>query len=541
VSVSAPGPVELSARLKATGRRLGFDLVAIGPADPPEHGPAFEAWLDAGYAGTMHYLERGRAKRLDPRQVLPGARSVVAAALNYYQGAGTPGPAHVARYAWATDYHGVMEPRLQALLDDLTAAAPGATGRLYVDTGPVLEREIAARAGLGWIGKNTMLLHPTLGSFFFIGVVLTTAELAPDAPLPDRCGTCTRCLEACPTGAFVNPYVMDARRCISYLTIEHRGTIPVELREAMGELAFGCDVCQTVCPWNRHAPITPEAAFAAGSLPALDEWVALTEDGFRTRLRGSPLRRARRAGLARNAAVALGNRGEPASEPALERASDDPDPIVREHAAWALGRLRERRNAMTIDPKRDALLVVDVQNDFCPGGSLAVPDGDQVVPVLNRYIVRFTSAGAPVFASRDWHPTRTKHFKAYGGVWPPHCVQGTPGASFHPGLALPREAVVFSKGMDPEQDAYSAFQAEDPSGRRLQTVLKERGVQRLFVGGLATDYCVQASVLDARRDGFEVVVLADASRAVELKPGDGERALGAMREAGARLVTSEDG
>jgi len=540
VSVSASSAAELSARVKATGRRLGFDLVAIGPADPPEHGPAFEAWLDAGYAGTMDYLERGRAKRLDPRRVLPGARSVVAVALNYYQGAQAAGPAHVSRYAWGRDYHGVMEPRLRALLDNLTAAAPGASGRLYVDTGPVLEREVAARAGLGWVGKNTMLLHPALGSFFFIGVVLTTAELAHDAPLPDRCGTCTRCLEACPTGAFVAPYVMDARRCISYLTIEHRGTIPVELREAVGELAFGCDVCQAVCPWNRHGPITPEAAFAAGNLPTLGELVTLTEDGFRTRLRGSPLRRARRPGLARNAAVALGNRGEPASEPALERALGDPDPAVREHAAWGLRRLRERRSAMTIDPRRDALLVVDVQNDFCPGGSLAVPDGDQVVPVLNRYIARFTSAGAPVFACRDWHPTWTKHFQAYGGAWPPHCVQGTPGAAFHPALALPREAVVFSKGMDPEQDAYSAFQAEDPGGRPLASVLKERGVQRLFVGGLATDYCVRDSALDARRHGFEVVVLANAARAVEVKPGDGERALGAMREAGARLVTVED-
>ncbi len=530
-------PARLSERVKAAGRRLGFDLVAIGPADPPEHGRAFEAWLDAGYAGTMAYLERGRAKRLEPRRVLPGARSVVAVALNYYQGPDAAGPPHVSRYAWGADYHAAMEPRLHALLDDLTAAAPGVTGRVYVDTGPVLERDLAAGAGLGWVGKNTMLLHPALGSWLFIGVVLTTAELAPDAPLPDRCGSCTRCLEACPTQAFVAPYVLDARRCISYLTIEHRGPIPVELRAPMGTLAFGCDVCQAVCPWNRRAPISAEAAFAARELPALTELATLTEDAFRAGLQGSPLRRARRRGLARNAAVALGNGGGPGATAALSAALGDPDPEVRAHAAWALERLIAGEGAMAIDAKRDALVLVDVQNDFCPGGTLAVPDGDRVVPVLNRYAARFAAAGAPVFVSRDWHPARTKHFQAYGGDWPPHCVQGTPGAAFHPALTVPAGAVVVSKGMDPEQDAYSAFQAEDPGGRPFGSVLDDRGVRRLHVGGLATDYCVKATVLDALRRGFEVLVLADAVRAVDVKPGDGERAMAEMREAGARLVT----
>lgn len=335
-------PEALTTRVKTTGRRLGFELVAVGPADPPEHGTAFEAWLDAGYAGEMAYLERGRAKRLDPRRVLPGARSVVACALNYHQGHDAAGPAHVARYAWGTDYHTVMERRLHALLADLETAAPGAAGRVYVDTGPVLERDLAARAGLGWVGKNTMLLHPALGSYFFIGVILTTAELAFDAPLPDRCGTCTRCLEACPTGAFPAPYVLDARRCISYLTIEHRGPIPIGLRERVGTLAFGCDICQVVCPWNRQAPVTGESAFAARELPRLTELVVLSEEEYRGRLRGSPLRRARRRGLARNAAVALGNSGDPAAAPALTRALDDPDPDVRAHAGWALERLAGR-------------------------------------------------------------------------------------------------------------------------------------------------------------------------------------------------------
>ncbi len=192
---------------------------------------------------------------------------------------------------------------------------------------------------------------------------------------------------------------------------------------------------------------------------------------------------------------------------------------------------------MAIDPKRDALLVVDVQNDFCPEGALGVREGDRVVPVLNRYIARFRDAGAPVFLTRDWHPPKTKHFQAYGGVWPPHCVQGTPGAAFHPALVVPPEAVIVSKGMDPEQDAYSAFQAEDPQGQPFPVVLKARGVRRLFLGGLATDYCVKETTLDAARQGFEVIVLVDAVRAVDLAPGDGDRAITAMREAGARFVT----
>jgi epoxyqueuosine reductase len=343
-----PTPATLAARVKATGRRLGFDRVAIGPADPPEHGAAFEAWLDAGHAGAMAYLERSRARRLDPGLVLPGARSVIACALNYFQG-DEPGSADprregepVARYARGHDYHDVMTPMLEALLADLEAARPGTAGRVYVDTGPVLERDLAARAGLGWVGKNTMLLHPELGSWFFIGMVLTTAELAHDAPLADRCGTCSRCLEACPTEAFVAPYVLDARRCVSYLTIEQRGPIPTGLRAGLGGRAFGCDACQDVCPWNRRAPPTTVAAFHAGPAPSLLELLALDQDAYRARLRGSPLRRAGRDGLARSAAVGLGNTGDADSArtvPALVAALGDARSLVRGHAAWALGRL----------------------------------------------------------------------------------------------------------------------------------------------------------------------------------------------------------
>jgi epoxyqueuosine reductase len=330
-------PRTLADRAKATGRRLGFDLVAVGSADPPDHGGAFAAWLDAGYAGSMAYLARSRAKRLDPRLVLPEARSIVACALNYHQGP-VEGPTHVARYAWGHDYHAVMEPRLRALLDDVLAAAPGESGRAYVDTGPLLERDLAARAGLGWIGKNTMLLDPGLGSYFLLGLVLTTAELAHDEPQPDRCGTCTRCLDACPTGAFVAPYVLDARRCIAYLTIEQRGPIPEALRPHLGPRAFGCDVCQDVCPWNRRAPVTGEPAFLGAGLPTLGELVALDEPGYRQRLRGSPLRRAGRVGLARSAAVALGNTGGDGAAASLTAALSHADPLVRSHAAWGLRR-----------------------------------------------------------------------------------------------------------------------------------------------------------------------------------------------------------
>lgn len=342
----------LSALTRAVRERalaLGFDRVGVGPADPPEHGAAFEAWLDAGYAGSMEYLGRGRAERLDPRRLLPGARSVVAVALNYSQGdpRGGDGWARVARYARGRDYHELMRPRLERLGEFIReAAGPGVRTRAAVDTSPLLERDLAARAGLGWVGKNTNLLHPGLGSWFFIGIVLTTAELRFDRSLPDRCGTCRACLDACPTRAFPAPYVLDARRCISYLTIEHRGPIPEDLRESLGEWLFGCDACQMVCPWNRRVPPTGEPALMPTGeplpLPALFE---LTEEEFRARFSGTALRRAKRRGLLRNAAVALGNRKEPAALPALRRALADPEPLVREHAAWALARIAREEGA----------------------------------------------------------------------------------------------------------------------------------------------------------------------------------------------------
>ncbi|HEY3067540.1 MAG TPA: tRNA epoxyqueuosine(34) reductase QueG [Methylomirabilota bacterium] len=326
--------------VKARAGELGFDRVAIGPATPPTHGREFARWLDAGYAGTMTYLARGREDRLDPARLLPGARAVVAVALAYAPADESPEWHGVARYARGADYHDVMRPRLEALARFLReAGGVDVRSRVAVDTSAVLERDLAARAGLGWIGKNTNVIDQTLGSYFFIGIVITTADLALDEPVPDRCGTCRACLDACPTGAFVAPYVLDARRCISYLTIEHRDDIPDELREAIGDWAFGCDVCQEVCPWNRKAPPTREPAFEpAAAFPPLASLLELDDAGFRARFRGTALWRARRRGLLRNASIVLANRGTGAD--AVEHARRDPDEVVARAAEWAAERLR---------------------------------------------------------------------------------------------------------------------------------------------------------------------------------------------------------
>ena len=308
----------LTESVKERALELGFDLVAIGPASPPEHGPALVRWLAAGHAGSMGYLERRLAERLEPSRVLPGARAVVCVGLNYWQGEPAPDPSWspVARYAWGRDYHDLMTPRLASLAAHLGEAC-GAASKAYVDTGPVLERDLAARAGLGWVGKNTMLLHPELGSWFLIGVLLTTAALDFDGPLPDRCGSCRACLDACPTGAFAAPYVLDARRCISYLTIEHRGEIEPTLANLLGPWQFGCDVCQEVCPWNRKAPLTEEPAFLPSArYPGAEAVSAMSDGDLRARFAGTALLRPRPAGLRRNAAIARENAARAGRVPA---------------------------------------------------------------------------------------------------------------------------------------------------------------------------------------------------------------------------------
>jgi len=352
--------VTLAEQIRARARSLGFDLVDIAPAGTMTTAGRYRAWLKAGYHGEMAYLVRAEAvaKRGDLTRVLPGVRSVVAVGINYHT---APLPAElrddpargiVASYAWGEDYHDVLTPRLH----QLGAFVEAETGRpvayrAYVDTGPLLEREIATCAGLGFVGKNTSLIHPRRGSWLFLGELLLTVDiptgglLGGTAPLSHKasCGRCTRCLDACPTNAFVAPYTLDARRCISYLTIELKGPIPRELRAMMGNRVFGCDVCQEVCPWNRRfARPTTEVAFllqTGAVAPHLLDLIALDDQGFQRRFRGSPVKRAKRRGLLRNVAVALGNWGHPVAVPALARALNDAEPLIRGHAAWALGRI----------------------------------------------------------------------------------------------------------------------------------------------------------------------------------------------------------
>jgi len=338
-----------SARLEEQAHSLGFDLVGVAPAQTPAEAlQAYLGWLARGDYGEMAYMARADrvARRADPALILPGVRSLVCVAVHYDSGPPPPvDPLHgrVARYAWGQDYHDWMLPRLEELAAWLRAEAGGAAHRAYVDTGPLLERAFAARAGLGFIGKNTCLIHPRLGSWLLLGVLLVDVELPAGKPLPPRCGSCTRCLDACPTGALTAPYRLDARRCIACLTIEHGGPIPPELRPLLGDRVFGCDECQTVCPWQRFSPPTAVAAFRAAdagrAAPSLLELLAMDEEAFRRRFAGTPLLRTGRERLQRNAAVALGNAGDPRAVPALRRALDDPSPLVREHAAWALERL----------------------------------------------------------------------------------------------------------------------------------------------------------------------------------------------------------
>lgn len=330
-----------ASRAKIIARGAGFDLVGITTPDQARTSDAFSAWLDSGYAGEMTYLRRTASTRRDVRLADARARSVIVVGM-HYGGREPSGP--VARYARGEDYHDVMMDRLLALHQALEAQAGASiVARPYVDTGPILERDLASRAGLGWIGKNTNLISPRAGSFFFIGALLTDLELAPDPPFEaDRCGTCTRCLEACPTGAFVEPRKLDATRCISYLTIELKGAIPTELREAIGPLLYGCDICQDVCPWNQRfaSEVTePRLRPRQGTPLRPEELLLQSDEEYRRRFAGSPMTRAKRRGLARNAAVVMGNRRDRRDVPSLVRALGDPEPLVREHVVWALRRI----------------------------------------------------------------------------------------------------------------------------------------------------------------------------------------------------------
>jgi len=352
-----PGTTELTQLAKRAAAEAGFELAAIAPAHTFPELDYFPQWIAEGRNGEMRYLEsrtaEGELKRASLSCVAPWTKSVIVVAAAYNTGQpystdpAPPDAGWISRYAWGQrDYHDVILPRLRQVEARLREAADGIRSWCYVDTGPVAERVFAQHSGIGWIGKNACIINQQLGSWLFLGIILTSLELTPDLPAPDRCGTCTRCLDACPTDAFIAPHRLDASRCISYLTIEKRGQLPGELRAGMGRHVFGCDICQDVCPWNNHSrktPVVTSPEFQPREKlvnPSL-EWLAtIGEEEFRETFRGSPIKRAKRTGLRRNAIVAMGNSGNRSFLPVLRRiAESDTDDIVTAHARWSIGRL----------------------------------------------------------------------------------------------------------------------------------------------------------------------------------------------------------
>lgn len=340
-----------SEQVKAHAAAVGFDLCGIAPAAGFPELRYLREWLDRGYHGEMHYLARNADRRADVRAVLPGARAVIMlgtlynADRPYSTEVEAPETAAIARYAWGDDYHEVIGRRMTELIAALGRVAGPFESRPYVDTGPVQERVYAKYAGLGWIGKNTCLINQDLGSWLFLSVIITDLPLVADAPATDHCGRCTLCIDACPTGALVAPYQLDSRRCISYLTIENKGAVPEEQRDAIGRHAYGCDICQDVCPWNGKAAISlaepwqPRAQLDGAGL--LDLW-RMRDDELRSALKGSPMKRAGVRRLRRNLAVAIGNMSDPSAADVLRSSPEETaqDPLVQEHVAWAVGKLR---------------------------------------------------------------------------------------------------------------------------------------------------------------------------------------------------------
>jgi epoxyqueuosine reductase len=334
-------------RIREIARECGFELAGVAAALPAADRFGYHEWVANGWAGEMGYLtDRRAAVRDDPRRLLPSARSVICVGKLYQ----TPLPhttefddaerAWISRYAWGDDYHDVLRRGLERLAARIGEAAGPFESKICVDTAPILERSYARLAGLGWIGRNTCLINQAMGSWFFLGELLVSLDVAPDAPPPDRCGTCMLCVERCPTRAIIPGRGIDARLCISYFTIEQRGPMPEALRAANGAHVFGCDICQDVCPWNRRAEPTAEAAFQPREFaPRLDTLAALTESEFRAMFAGTPVTRAKYSGFLRNVAVAMGNAGRPGFRAPLEKLAQFPDDLVAEHARWALERL----------------------------------------------------------------------------------------------------------------------------------------------------------------------------------------------------------
>src|SRR5438105_4460264 len=362
------GSADTRAQVVALARELGFDLCHFARAEMPGHVAEFRDWLDRGDAGEMNYLARNSERRCDPREILPDAKTVIVLALNYFQGAhkthpveagvspagvateeiaagtaATAATGRIARYAWGDDYHKLIEKKL-AVIDQFLRQR-GGRQKCYVDTGPMLERDHAARAGIGWHGKSTMLLNRQFGTWFFLAEILTTLEFAPDIAEKNYCGRCTRCIDACPTGAITAPHQVDARRCISYLTIELKGSIPNELRPLIGDRIYGCDDCLDACPWNRFAKVSRETAFALRPEIAamkLRDYLSLDDDKFRRLFRDSPIQRTKRRRLLRNVCVARGNVATADDLTALGKARVDAEPLIAEHARWAIRRVKER-------------------------------------------------------------------------------------------------------------------------------------------------------------------------------------------------------
>jgi epoxyqueuosine reductase len=341
----------MNAALRQRARELGFDDCRVTTANAPESAPRFTQWLAERRHGEMAYLERTAPKRVDPQQVLPGARSIVTLAASYYDPDSQLPIANresgfIARYARYRDYHDVLGERLKQLAEFVNRLGGEGTRSLwYVDTGPLLERDLAQRAGLGFIGKHTNLISRQLGNWIFLSEIITTLDLEADAPEKNRCGSCTRCIAACPTTAITGPFQLDARRCISYLTIELKGAISMELRPAIGSRIYGCDDCLQVCPWNRFAregQMMKAHARRDLAQPDLVELLSLDEAGFKRRFAGTPMLRAKRRGLLRNVCVALGNIGDEKVLPALQKAATDPEPLIAEHATWAIEQIRVR-------------------------------------------------------------------------------------------------------------------------------------------------------------------------------------------------------
>ena len=337
----------LKQAIKEKARQLGFILAGVTSSEAPAYYSVFEAWLNADMHGTMNYLaeERSRARRADPKEILPECKSILVLALPYSAFNNQQSAFSVASYALGDDYHDIIPPRLKLIVEfieeQLGYSIPN---RYYTDTGPILERELAQRAGLGWVGKNSVLINPKAGSTFFLAEILLGIELEPDEPFTtDHCGGCTRCIEACPTQCILPNRTLDARRCISYLTIELKDDIPAELRQLMGDWIFGCDICQQVCPWNRFSLLADSAFQPKIPLPVLTSDMLLSSVEFNQRFKTSPIKRAKRRGYLRNLAVAIGNSGDEKNIPILEQAMQGDEPMVREHAKWAIEKIKGKK------------------------------------------------------------------------------------------------------------------------------------------------------------------------------------------------------